>query len=597
MRLKNHYTLIDSIKIPYECARFWTVVRMLIVLVQRLEPTLQVLVTAMFINRAMLLLNGKETMSNLALPIILLGILLALSRVYDAVVLLINCKIENALRISFRNAIVHKRAKMQYTYIENPETWNLILRVSNEPEQHIMQGLSSVTGIAGIIITSIGILSILVFNVWWAAIAILIIMIPMVIIAIKSGTSQYELDRELTNTTRKYEYFSNLLISRESVNERSVFSFHKQLNPKWSILYETARVKFMEVFVQWTKRSKIGSVIMSLFVTLIALAILPPLATGEMTVGLYIALVQAAAGMVQLIASDLPDLIVQQAKYTEYCKDISAFAKLEDTDGALDLPAEKIPDFQTLEFINVVFKYPGTEKIVLNELSFKLIKGKHYALVGINGAGKSTIVKLILGLYNNYDGEILLNGKNITFLTQAERKSLVSVLFQDFAQYPLSFLENIAIADSLRIGDEDVAERVLAVSKQIGLQETIDDLPNGIFTHLGKIEKNGQDLSGGQWQRVAIARTILSPAPIHILDEPTSAADPIKESELYKEFEMISRGWTTIFISHRLGSTKLADEVLLINEGKVAEQGTHEELMQIGGIYCAMYESQRRWYQ
>lgn len=597
MRLKNHYTLIDSIKIPYECARFWTVVRMLIVLVQRLEPTLQVLVTAMFINRAVLLLNGKETISYLALPIILLGILLALSRVYDAVVLLINCKIENALRINFRNAIVHKRAKMQYTYIENPNTWNLILRVSNEPEQHIMQGLSSVTGIAGIIITSIGILSILVFNVWWAAIAILIIMIPMVIIAIKSGTSQYELDRELTDTTRKYEYFSNLLISRESVNERSVFSFHKQLNPKWSILYETARVKFMEVFVQWTKRSKIGSVIMSLFVTLIALAILPPLATGEMTVGLYIALVQAAAGMVQLIASDLPDLIVQQAKYIEYCKDISAFAKLEDTDGALDLPAGKIPEFQTLEFINVVFKYPGTEKIVLNKLSFKLIKGKHYALVGINGAGKSTIVKLILGLYNNYDGEILLNGKNITILTQAERKSLVSVLFQDFAQYPLSFLENIAIADSLRIGDEDVAERVLAVSKQIGLQETIDDLPNGIFTHLGKIEKNGQDLSGGQWQRVAIARTILSPAPIHILDEPTSAADPIKESELYKEFETISRGWTTIFISHRLGSTKLADEILLINEGKVAEQGTHEELMQIGGIYCAMYESQRRWYQ
>ena len=190
-----------------------------------------------------------------------------------------------------------------------------------------------------------------------------------------------------------------------------------------------------------------------------------------------------------------------------------------------------------------------------------------------------------------------MNGEDIGHMEPRQRKALVSALFQDFAQYPLTFEENISIGDTVHAQDEAMRARVLEACSQIGLNQTIDALSDRMNTPLGRYTDNAQDLSGGQWQRVAIARTIVSPAPIHILDEPTSAADPVSESELYREFEEISRGWTTIFISHRLGSTKLADKIFLIHDGKIAESGTHEDLMRSGGMYSVMYESQRSWYK
>lgn len=309
------------------------------------------------------------------------------------------------------------------------------------------------------------------------------------------------------------------------------------------------------------------------------------------------ALVQAAAGMVQNIVNQLPGAVVTYTKFTEYCKDISDFANLKSDVDTLEPPDDSMDGFQSLEFRSVRFAYPGTAKYILDGISFTIENGKHYAFVGINGAGKTTIIKLILGFYPEYEGQILVNGEDIKHMGQRRRKALVSALFQDFAQYPLTFEENISIGDAVHARGEAIHARVMEACTQIGLDQTIDALPDGMSTPLGRYTENAQDLSGGQWQRVAIARTIVSPAPIHILDEPTSAADPVSESELYREFEEISQGWTTIFISHRLASTKLADKIFLIHEGKITESGTHEDLMRSGGMYCEMYESQRSWYK
>ena len=270
---------------------------------------------------------------------------------------------------------------------------------------------------------------------------------------------------------------------------------------------------------------------------------------------------------------------------------------MKDDAAYLDQPDNPVKAFQSLEFKSVRFAYPGTSKYILDGISFTIENGKHYAFVGINGAGKTTVIKLILGLYPEYEGQILVNGEDIGHMEPRQRKALVSALFQDFAQYPLTFEENISIGDTVHAQDEAMRARVLEACSQIGLNQTIDALSDRMNTPLGRYTDNAQDLSGGQWQRVAIARTIVSPAPIHILDEPTSAADPVSESELYREFEEISRGWTTIFISHRLGSTKLADKIFLIHDGKIAESGTHEDLMRSGGMYSVMYDSQRSWYK
>ncbi len=226
-------------------------------------------------------------------------------------------------------------------------------------------------------------------------------------------------------------------------------------------------------------------------------------------------------------------------------------------------------------------------------MSFVIEEGRHYAFVGANGAGKTTITKLITGLYEDFEGEILINGKSIKTYRQDQLKAMCSVVYQDFARYCISFRDNILLGD---INSFDNLDNMNKSIETVELQDVVGGLPLGISSNLGKIKNDGVDLSGGQWQRIAMARGIVSPASIRILDEPTAALDPISESNVYEKFEEISRGQTTIFISHRLGSTKIADEIFVIGDGAIVESGSYEELMKRNGVYTKMYESQRSWY-
>jgi ATP-binding cassette subfamily B protein len=197
-----------------------------------------------------------------------------------------------------------------------------------------------------------------------------------------------------------------------------------------------------------------------------------------------------------------------------------------------------------------------------------------------------------------------LNGKSLGEYSQGELKGIFAVVYQDFARYFISLAENIALGSKLPDGGGPPGEpggvdpeRIEGILKQIGLEDAARDLPRGIDTDLGKIREGGVDLSGGQWQRLAIARALYRPSAVYILDEPTAALDPVAESEVYSMFGRISAGKPAIFITHRLGAARLADEIVVIDEGRVAELGSHDELMRRGGIYAEMFESQRSWYQ
>ncbi|MBW9158790.1 ATP-binding cassette domain-containing protein [Clostridium tagluense] len=229
-------------------------------------------------------------------------------------------------------------------------------------------------------------------------------------------------------------------------------------------------------------------------------------------------------------------------------------------------------------------------------MSFVIEHGKHYAFVGSNGAGKTTITKLITGLYDEYEGDILIDGNNIREYSQSYLKALCSVVYQDFAKYYISFKDNLSIGRINGIKNKGNDILIQDAVSTMSLNDVIESLPHGMDTPLGKIKSKGVDVSGGQWQRIAMARAIISPSPLRILDEPTAALDPISESNIYEKFEEISRGGTTIFISHRLGSTKLSDEIFVLGNGQVVESGNHNELISKNGVYTEMYESQKGWY-
>jgi len=337
--------------------------------------------------------------------------------------------------------------------------------------------------------------------------------------------------------------------------------------------------------------TKSSSMLLTLISVLVALTLIGPVVDGQLTAGMFMGIVSAVFGMIQKLGFQMSRSLENISRADEYMKDLTAFVALSEAKGALTEPDAEPLVFDSLEFCNVRFRYPSGDRFILDGLSFKLEAGRHYAVVGKNGAGKTTITKLLTGLYTEYEGEILINGKELREYPASALKALFCVVYQDFAKY------YIAMKDNISIGDIHIKGKEVQAAHLAGLDETIGKLKYGIDTPLGKISNGGQDISGGQWQRVAIARSLVSRAPVKMLDEPTSALDPISESRLYSEFEKLMHGKTTVFVSHRLGSTKLADEILVIDEGKIIERGTHDVLMAKNGQYAQMFDAQRGWYQ
>jgi ATP-binding cassette subfamily B protein len=296
--------------------------------------------------------------------------------------------------------------------------------------------------------------------------------------------------------------------------------------------------------------------------------------------------------LAQTLSWELNFVTSELAASREYLLDFSIFAKLSETPGATDFPAAAAAEPDCIEFRGVSFAYPGTETMILQNLNLKLFAGKHYAFVGVNGAGKTTVTKLLTGLYDNYTGDILIDGRDLRDFSQAELKGLFSIVYQDFACYQIPMKESIGLGNLYGVTKEEIEKAVQTLS----FDGTVSKLPKGLDTPLGKIKADGIDLSGGEWQRVAIARSLVSRAPVHILDEPAAALDPVAESDLYRLFDKISKNKTTIFITHRLGAARLANEIFVIDGGFAAEQGTHEQLMDQNGLYAEMFEAQKGWY-
>ena len=255
------------------------------------------------------------------------------------------------------------------------------------------------------------------------------------------------------------------------------------------------------------------------------------------------------------------------------------------------LPIEKRDDYEyEFEFRNVSFKYPNTDNYVLKNINLKFNVNKRFAIVGQNGAGKTTLIKLLCRLYEPCEGEILLNGINIEKYDYEEYTSVFSVVFQDFKLFPLPLDQNIA-------GSENVdEERCLEVLEQVGLKEKVMNWPEKHKTRLYKNLGDGINVSGGEAQKIAIARALYKDAPFVIMDEPTAALDPIAESEIYENFNEMIHDKTAIFISHRMSSCKFCDEIIVFKDGEIAQQGTHNDLVEQDGLYQELWNAQAQYY-
>lgn len=591
----RRYALLRGMWIVFEDAAAAAVLRLLFALGAGVATgPLLVLGIERFIGTALDVVAGQLPFAALSAPVIVLLAIFSVETLETVVRRLADTAIEANLRRGLRSDLTEKRARLEYQYVENPETWDLLHRVASEPETGpVKKAFDDGIELITIAVRIIGVAVVLARLGWWIVPVVVMLTVPMILLGIRGGRLVYDLQRRLSALLRRADYLSEeVLQGRDAAGERTMFGYSNYVNERWRAAFAKVRRSRLGLSVRLWLRYRGGSVFMVAGIVIAMLMLLQPLRAGLIDVAFYTAAVVAILQAETIATVQLVEITSRFAQHREFFVDLTSFSSLAETRSSLTRrpPEER---FESIEFDGVSFAYPGTEERVLVDISFSLTAGHHYALVGANGSGKSTITKLMLGLYRPTDGHILINGKSIEEWPQDALNGLFGVVFQDFARYSLTVRDNVAFGNLGHV-DDAVVEGSL---ERAGLGELVQKLPQGCDTPLGKVLAGGVDVSGGEWQRIALARSLAGAAPVRILDEPTAALDPLAESRLYQSYADVAGGLTTLFISHRLGSTKIAEEILVIDNGAIVESGTHEDLMQRDRLYAQMFNTQKHWYE
>lgn len=403
---------------------------------------------------------------------------------------------------------------------------------------------------------------------------------------------QHKLNIDMVANDRKFNYVTRISNDFENAKEVRLYDMSPWINEISDDCLKTHR--HLHSRIQW-RAFLTGSINNFLnllrdafaYIYLIIMFSKNAITVGDFT--MYFSAITSLSGTL----TGLSEKITELTKYDLKIKDIRKTEKMPSSRNrgkGISAPKENIE----IEFRNVSFRYPNAENDTIKNISFKIKAGEKLALVGVNGAGKTTIVKLLCGLYLPTEGEILLNSHPINDYNIYEYYSLFSAVFQDISLMPYSIAENIAATTEK---DEIDFEKVKNSIEIAGLKERVDALPLGVDTPFNKnINEDAVDFSGGEKQKLALARAIYLDRPMLILDEPTAALDPIAENEMYMKFNEISRGQTAMFISHRLASTRFCDRIIHLENGEIIENGTHDELIAANGKYAMMYGLQSKYY-
>lgn len=416
--------------------------------------------------------------------------------------------------------------------------------------------------------------------------------IPSLIVQLKYGHQWWNLIHMETPESRRLNYYQHLMSGRYEMKDIKLLNLRETLVGRYKMLYDKLFNEQKRLVIKrlvWELLTYLlADVILVLFYFHLAWqAYLRKVTIGDFTFysTTYLRGVSALHGIVR-DASEIYENNLFVSELLEYLGQ-----KEEEGDDTGKKPPEKI---ERMGFRDVWFRYPGTENWILQGISFELKPGKSVALVGENGAGKTTIVKLLTRLYEPTKGDILLNGVPVREFNVRAYRDLIGVSFQDFARFYFTVRDNITMGD---IGRTFSQQSVEDIAKKAGIHEKIERLPKKYDTVLGRWYDEGQEISYGEWQRIAIARALIKDCPIYVLDEPTAALDAKAEYLVFREFKEHVKGKIAMFISHRFSNVRLADEILVLEGGVITQRGTHEQLASKDGTYKKLYEYQARSYR
>lgn len=483
--------------------------------------------------------------------------------------------------------IVRKYRKLDYSCYEDPQTYDSISRISQNPGEKIRMIFWKLCEMVRIIILLIGYL--LIFQQASPLLVgiFLLFLPPMLYENYKAGCLWYDLYSRQTADERKIAYYERLLTGKTSLAELKIYQATDYIEKLWKKQSSKLRKEKEETLIRVEKTLLRKSTFAALWYLCSGGFLLYGVITGRISVSMFLVLFQTILNIVDMVNGLLETFgnFSREIQEMSYLHSFFALKNIPERKGCIDRPVRRI------RFEHVCFSYPNAGTETLHDISFELDLSKSTAIVGENGSGKTTIIKLLCGLYQPTSGRILFDEYDIRNLNNGEIGKAIKVVFQDFFQYELTIRENIGFGNLARISHDLELQEVLDAVHLEELKKL------GLNTSLGKLEHEGIDLSRGQWQRLAVGRIFLNDTGYAVLDEPTASVDPVSEYNMYQLFYLLLRSRGSLMISHRLASAKMADHILVLKNGTIAEQGNHTELMKSQELYHELFCRQAEWYQ
>ncbi len=483
--------------------------------------------------------------------------------------------------------IVRKYRKLDYSCYEDPQTYDSISRISQNPGEKIRMIFWKLCEMVRIIILLIGYL--LIFQqASPLLVGIFLLFLPSMLYEnYKAGCLWYDLYSRQTADERKIAYYERLLTGKTSLAELKIYQATDYIEKLWKKQSSKLRKEKEETLIRVEKTLLRKSTFAALWYLCSGGFLLYGVITGRISVSMFLVLFQTILNIVDTVNGLLETFgnFSREIQEMSYLHSFFALKNIPERKGCIDRPVRRI------RFEHVCFSYPNAGTETLHDISFELDLSKSTAIVGENGSGKTTIIKLLCGLYQPTSGRILFDEYDIRNLNNGEIGKAIKVVFQDFFQYELTIRENIGFGNLARISHDLELQEVLDAVHLEELKKL------GLDTGLGKLEHEGIDLSRGQWQRLAVGRIFLNDTGYAVLDEPTASVDPVSEYNMYQLFYLLLRSRGSLMISHRLASAKMADHILVLKNGTIAEQGNHTELMKNQELYHELFCRQAEWYQ
>jgi ATP-binding cassette subfamily B protein len=568
-----------------------------IVFVQGILPLLMLFLLKLVIDSvsdSIVSESSSTDFRRIAILIVLMGLVAAIEaslRIISSVV----SQTHGHLVTDYMQRILHRKStEVDLEYYENPAYFDTLHRAqvdSASRPTRILHELIRVTR-SGLSLVAVGGL-ILTFH-WIVALLLIAAVLPGVLIRLRYSKLLYRWQRERTSMQRKIRYFDWLLTTPYSAMEVRLFRLGGFFSTRFSALRRKLlreRLRITSRRASWEGAMQVGGnvAMFGSFAFVAYRAVLGTLTIGD--VAMFYHAFQRGQAFLREVLNGLAGLYEDSL----FLESLDEFMEMKPRIVApLSPKPVPCPIRSGIVFDNVCFRYPAGTRHILQDVCLTLRRGEMVALVGENGSGKTTLVKLLCRLYDPNEGRITLDGLDVREYDPIELRRAISVVFQDFGRYHLKVSENIWLGDVERPSDSQSIE---AAAQRSGADDFIRELRDGYDTSLGRFIDEGEEISIGQWQKIALARAYFRDAQLLVLDEPTSALDPKSEYEVFCQLKELTKDRSAIVISHRFSTVRMADRIYVLDQGRVVEEGSHVSLMELSGLYAHLFEVQARHYR